>query len=292
MDWVQVTVALGGRPPAPAEDALNALGAVAIELADGADQPILEPAPGETPLWSRIHLRALLPGDVNPDQIRLVLAAALPELSQTQVEFKRVAERDWVAAFKNDLAPCRFGDNLWICPTQSPPPKQGTVVRLDPGLAFGTGRHATTALCLEWLAALSPGSHLLDYGCGSGILAVAGACLGHAAITAVDNDPQALLATEDNAAANGMGERIATCAPEALSAAFRADTVVANILSNTLIQLAPTLLDHCAPGARIALSGILDNQSARVREAYAARVEFTDDRRRDGWVLLSGSLRG
>ena len=290
MNWLRVTVELGTRDPAPVERALLELGAIAIDYRDGADEPILEPAPGATPLWSSVKLSALLPDELRPEQIRRALDAVMPGVDLAGLRFAYLADRDWIGAWKESLQALRFGADLWVCPRDSEPPDpSATVVWLEPGLAFGSGAHPTTALCLEWIATAASGGELLDFGCGSGLLAIAALKKGARRATAVDNDPQALLATRANAVSNECGAALEVLSPEALATERRYDLVVANILSGTLIELAPRLAGHCRSGAQLALSGILTGQASQVQQAYAPWLRGMAVRERDGWILLTGT---
>ena len=292
MDWLQVCIELGRADPEPVAAALENLGAAAIEYRDAASQPILEPAPGDTPLWRELRLLALFPADIQEDQVRLVVAAASGTQPLPAMQFARLPERDWVRDFNAGLEPRCFADRLWICPTQTRcPDPDAPHIFLDPGLAFGSGQHATTALCLEWLASRAPGGRVLDYGCGSGVLAIAALALGAAHADAVDNDPQALIATRDNATVNHFADRIAVCAPDELPRASLYNVVLANIVSGTLIDLATELGPRCKSGGVIALSGILTDQADEVRAAYARWIGFDAIQQRDGWALLSGIAR-
>jgi ribosomal protein L11 methyltransferase len=294
VSWLEATLEIAEAEREAAEDALQAAGALAIVLEDAGDQPILEPGPGETPLWPSIRLSALFEAAADRAAILLVLFAALPRLGLQQVAFRVVADQDWTRVWMDRYRPMRFGERLWICPSHLEPPaaEGAVVVRLDPGLAFGTGTHATTAMCLEALAACElEGRTVLDYGCGSGILAIAALRLGAARACGVDNDPQALTATLDNARGNGVEARLVLVA----AADFvprRYDVVVANILAQPLIDLAPRLLACLAPGGRLILSGVLSEQGADVVAAYAAAGLGDIERvEREGWLRISGRRR-
>jgi ribosomal protein L11 methyltransferase len=277
-----------------AENALIEAGALAVTLCDAGDAPVLEPGPGETPLWPAVRVTGLFPG--SGDALALVarLAAALPG---TQWHVQGLGERAWEREWLKDFRPRRFGTRLWVAPLDVTAPEDGVVLRLDPGLAFGTGHHDTTALCLEWLDGLAGGDRLagavvVDYGCGSGILAIAALKLGAARAVAVDNDPQALAATTANAARNGVGERLTACAPEGLDAALGgrpADVLVANILAGPLVELAPRFAAALGRGGRIALSGILAGQEARVLSACAPDFEMDAPCTREEWIRLQGT---
>ncbi|MCK6370558.1 MAG: 50S ribosomal protein L11 methyltransferase, partial [Gammaproteobacteria bacterium] len=266
--WLQVELLVSAEAVDAVETALGGLGALSVSLDDAGCVPILEPAPGTTPLWPQVRVTALLPAASERKRIGQVLRPFL--LTATpDIRFSPVAERDWVREFREQLAPQRFGAKLWICPIGTPCPDPGGIsVALEPGLAFGSGSHPTTALCLAWLAGLETGgAAVLDYGCGSGVLAVAALALGARSATALDIDPQALEATRENAVRNGVSPRLRVTHPEDLGPEERFDIVVANILADTLIDLAPILKRHCRTGARVALSGILASQAERVRLA-------------------------
>lgn len=291
MSWTQLSLEAGDLDPEQLSDRLMEAGAVSVTFQDAADEPVLEPAPGATPLWSRTRVVALFEAGQSAE----VLIAALRESlgpAADRIEVATLDDRDWVRAWMDGFQPMRFGERLWICPSHHPPPEPEAVnIFLDPGLAFGSGTHPTTALCLEWLDRHPPADlQLIDYGCGSGILAIAALKLGARQVWAVDNDPQALIATRDNAERNGVGGGIETGLPEALPA-MQADLMLANILANPLIELVPLLAAHVRPGGGIVLSGILEEQAEAVRAAYADAFENLVLDEQDGWVRLSGTRR-
>ncbi len=291
MPFLQLTVELGREAPDAAEAACFAAGALAVTLADAGEQTLLEPAPGETPLWPLLRLQALFPAGTAQALVEATLQA-LAGLSGPSLRWEAVEDRAWEREWLRDFRPMRFGRRLWVCPGGQAAPEPGAVVlELDPGLAFGTGTHPTTALCLEWLdAAPLAGCRLLDYGCGSGILALAALKLGAARAWALDHDPQALTAARANAAHNGLGERLEVVAdPAALPRPF--DVVVANILSGPLIALAPSLAGCCRPGGAIALAGLLDAQAPEVAAAYRPWFDIRAMAARGGWTLLAGERR-
>lgn len=264
-------------------------GAAAVSLLDAADQPLLEPGPGETPLWSEVVVEALLPADGGVEHLAMALLAAQRIDALSDLHIEAVAETAWERAWMDSFQAMRFGQRLWICPWHQPPePSWSHVLRLDPGLAFGSGTHATTALCLEWLdgAALKEAS-VIDFGCGSGVLGLAAAVLGANTVVAVDHDPQALLATQDNAERNHLQATLTVCTPDAFAATDqRADCVLANILAEPLIGLAPALMARLKPGAWLVLSGILSEQAARVTAAYQTQLGPAQHAEQDGWVRL------
>jgi len=292
MNWLRVHINLERIDPSPVEQALVELGAVAIELSDAADDPILEPAPGATPLWPTLRIGALFNAAIDDTVIRLAVAGAIGTGPMPTMHFESVADQDWIENWQQTLQPMRFGRNLWICPAGSKCPEQdGTVIELDQGLAFGTGSHPTTALCLDWLANSDDHSGtVLDYGCGSGILSIAALALGATRVLGIDLDEQALRATRDNADRNHVTGRLDIIRPEAASKDWKFDRIVANILSSTLIELATELRGFCHTGTRIALSGILTDQTESVTAAYRPWVEFELPIERDDWALLSGTV--
>ena len=267
-------------------------GALAVTLEDNANEPLLEPGPGETPLWQNVVLTALFTSDVDLSSIRAVLPRTLLA-ENSKSELSRLEDREWTRVWMDDFAPIQMGPRLWVCPSWAEPPDEALVnVMLDPGLAFGTGTHATTAMCLGALdAAMSGGESVVDFGCGSGILAIAALKLGASKALGVDNDPQALAASRDNAARNKISaDQFDAVMPEdgKVSAWSNvANVVVANILAGPLLSLAQELIQLMAPGGRLLLTGVLEGQAAELIEHYAhVGLEVTD--RRDGWVLLSG----
>lgn len=286
---VSLTLDLDDLDPEAAESACFTLGAVSVTYTDQRDDPVLEPAPGEMRLWPATRLQAIFEadGDVVADQLAATLGTTRDRIRVAEVE-DRAWEREWLA----DFHAMRFGRRLWICPhheTVAQP--DAVVVKLDPGLAFGTGTHATTALCLEWLDGhLQPGERVTDYGCGSGILALAAVALGAPRAWAFDIDPQALVATCDNAERNGLAARIETCeSPDDLPG--DADVLLANILAGPLCELAPAFAQRVRPGGRLVLSGLLEEQAAEVMQAQRPWFDIGVAGVRDGWVALAGTRR-
>ncbi|HKI74944.1 MAG TPA: 50S ribosomal protein L11 methyltransferase [Pseudomonadales bacterium] len=285
--WKTVTAAATPDTIDALETLLWSVGAVSVTARDAGDEPILEPGPGETPLWQDIVVTGLFEEDVNLDDVKASLASGRFEILQIDDVPDRTWEREWLSQFR----PMAFGKRLWICPSAFDPPSRASVIlRLDPGLAFGTGTHPTTRLCLEWLDAYAnPGMTLIDYGCGSGILGIAALLLGANAVVAVDNDPQALAATKRNAEDNGVNEMIEMCLPgEVRADTF--DTVIANILAQPLVELAPRLEAFMVPGGDLVLSGIMESQVEWVMSAYK-NVRFDEPDVLDGWVRLRGRRR-
>lgn len=292
MPWLQVRLAITPEQAATYEDALLDVGAVSVTFMDAEDQPIFEPDLGTTPLWSHTHLLALFEADTDPAALlaHLALLTGGP-LPAHQVE--QIADQDWERSWMDNFQPLRFGQRLWIVPSwHQPPEPQAVNLHLDPGLAFGTGTHPTTALCLEWLDGQSlHDCNVLDFGCGSGILAIAALLLGAKQACGTDIDPQALEASRDNATRNGID---AARFPLYLPSEMPADTfdlVLANILAGPLVQLAPTISQHVRQGGHLVLSGILAEQAEEVRAAYQAEFILDPTAEKDGWVRISGVRR-
>lgn len=292
MRQVSITLALDGLDADAVEGACFAAGALALSYTDQRDDAILEPAPGEFRLWPATRLQALFEAD-RVDPAFLAALAAQIGCDVARLEVAAVGERAWEREWLRDFVPLRCGENLWICPSHHTVDAPGAVVvKLDPGLAFGTGTHPTTHLCLEHLDAAPPRDGLVvDYGCGSGILAIAALALGAGHALAHDIDPQALVATQDNAARNDVASKLETFADaEALEtrAAGRADLVLANILSGPLCALAPRLVRLLKPGGELVLAGLLAEQEAEVIAAYSPWLTLHRSAIRDGWVVLVG----
>jgi ribosomal protein L11 methyltransferase len=259
---------------------------------DAEDQPIFEPELNTTPLWSHTHLLALFEADTDADHVlahlRLLTDAELPEHTHEVIE-----DQDWERSWMDNFNPMRFGQRLWIVPSWHAAPEPDAVnLLLDPGLAFGTGTHPTTALCLEWLDGQDlAGCNVLDFGCGSGILAIAALLLGAEQAVGTDIDVQALEASRDNAGRNNVpAEKFPLYLPEDLPQ-VPADVLVANILAGPLVALAPQLASLVKPGGRLALSGILAEQGDEVAAAYADTFELDPIANREGWVRITGRRR-
>ncbi|MBA8883742.1 50S ribosomal protein L11 methyltransferase [Dokdonella fugitiva] len=297
--WLELSLTIRESEQERVELALEEAGALAVTLLDAeADTPneraILEPGVGETPLWGEISLQALFEADTDREGLLHVLAELLPEIEPSQVRFREVADQDWTRAWMDQFKPMRFGRRLWIYPSNVEPPgddADAVVVRLDPGLAFGTGTHPTTALCLEWLDGLDlAGTHVIDYGCGSGVLAIAAIKLGAEHVDGIDNDPQAILASRDNAERNGVADRLSLYLPDEF--VVRAcDVFVANILAGPLGELAPHFAGCIKPGAPFALSGILVGQADELLARYAEWFDDLTVATREDWVRISGRRR-
>lgn len=286
MPWLELRID-SNRDDAPAiEDALIAGGALSVTLQDNADQPIFEPALGETPLWRDTRVVGLF--DADADTQGVVRQLHLPP--QVAHAWHTLEDKDWEREWMSRYQPIQCGANLWICPSWiAPPDPNATNILLDPGLAFGTGTHPTTFLCLQWLSEQHmQGRDVIDYGCGSGILGIAALLLDARSVNGVDIDPQALRATQDNAERNGIAKgRLPVFFPEK-APTDAADAVLANILAGPLVALSATLNALLKPGGLLCLSGILHNQAQSVMEAYAPFIDFDPVRQKEEWVCLTG----
>ncbi|HET6433439.1 50S ribosomal protein L11 methyltransferase [Dyella sp.] len=298
MPFLELSLVVRLEQQPSVEDALEELGALSITLRDADaetpdEQAIFEPGVGELPLWSTITLNALFDAGADRRGLSEALGEFLPWLEPDQLSFAEVADQDWERAWMDQFHPMPFGRRLWIYPWNIEPPadEELVVVRLDPGLAFGSGTHPTTALCLEWLDGLElAGRAVTDFGCGSGILAIAALKLGAAHAVGVDNDPQALTASIDNAQRNDVAERLTVSLPQDFDSA-PADVFVANILAGPLGELAPTFAAAARPGAPFAISGILDGQQDELLARYGEWFEQLRVDARDGWIRISGLRR-
>lgn len=305
MPWLQLTLPVSQARYPDYEAALERAGALSVTLQDAdADTPdeqaIFEPGVGQTPLWQQMLLSALFEGDTDADALRLALAADAAGLDWSAMALEVVEDQDWERAWLDQFQPMRFGSRTFIVPWNHDLPEaaqapDAAVVRLDPGLAFGSGTHPTTALCLEWLDTLASegrlaGREVLDFGCGSGILALAALKLGAAHATGIDNDPQALIASQDNAERNGLARQLQVYLPEA-APARQYPVVVANILASALLELADVLGRHVAPGGVLAMSGILAGQEDELLLRYARDFEHLAVSRQEDWVRITGQRR-
>ncbi len=292
MPWLQLILKSDEAHAEQLSDLLSELGAAAVTLRDAADQPLYEPPPGATPLWHDIDVIALFEADIDTDAVINNLRAALAPLPLPAWKLEPLEDKDWQNEWIKHFQPMAFGKRVWICPSWCEPPDPKAVnILLDPGLAFGTGTHPTTALCLQWLDEyIHGGETVIDYGCGSGILALAAAKLGANRVWAVDNDPQALASCRNNAEKNQLAARIITCAPAALDTCD-VDILVANILANPLLELAPRFAQLVKPGGHIALSGILANQVDGIAQRYRAWFDLDDPVQQDDWCRLHGTRK-
>jgi ribosomal protein L11 methyltransferase len=291
MPWLQLTFYSTKDDAEQLAELLSEADAAAVTMQDAADQPLYEPPPGCTPLWQLTNVVGLFDAshsaDVIVQQLTKQWSGELPDYRSEILE-----DQAWERAWMDDFKPMRFGERLWIVPSWSEPPDNEAVnILLDPGLAFGTGTHPTTRLCLEWLDAHQVnGQSVIDYGCGSGILAIAAALLGAESVMGVDNDPQALLATMENARRNNVMEAI-TCYLPKETPDQPAQLLLANILAGPLIELAPRLAALVHDDGNIVLSGILPEQATEVSDAYLPWFAMQPAREHDGWIRLEGTKR-
>ncbi|MFK7995655.1 MAG: 50S ribosomal protein L11 methyltransferase [Granulosicoccus sp.] len=304
-DWLEVSVAGTQSSVESLEEWLFAAGALSVTLSDAIDDEqlvhaVLEPAPGEVRLWDEITLVGLFAQGSSEQQVHEALRLAADEngVKTPSYRFKKLQDQVWERTWMDTFKPMRFGHRLWICPTQSEPVEPDHVtIRLDPGMAFGTGTHATTAQCLQWLGEhtltdLQPlrDKTVIDFGCGSGVLAIAGLLLGATRAWAVDIDQQALQATAENADTNGVSERLIVGLPDILSG-VKADIVMANILFQPLIELADVVSANVVEGGSLVMSGILEEQMEPLRMRYNESFMFTADRAFEGWALMTAIRR-
>lgn len=285
-DWLQLTFSVEQSLAELLADELSTCGALSVTFQDAADEPVYEPALNTTPLWKNTNVVGLFEDTVDLTDLIAHLQPIFPTLSEYHVE--KIEDQEWTRVWMDNFHPMCFGQRLWICPTwHAPPHPEAVNILLDPGLAFGTGTHATTALCLTWLDQMDSlqGKQVLDFGCGSGILAIAAAKLGASKVWAVDNDPQALFATRENAEQNQVFEQLSLHLPEDCPA-LQVDVLLANILATPLIELAPRLIAQVKPGGLIVLSGILNTQVESVSSAYKARCEILEVAEQDEWIRI------
>jgi ribosomal protein L11 methyltransferase len=296
--FLELSFDLGSLDAQLAEDSAFACGAFSVTFVDARDDAVgvLEPAPGATPLWPATRVKCLFaPAAAHEPHVRAGVAAALAAtlaIDVSRIETQSLADRPWEREWLKDFHAMRFGRRLWVCPQHervSAP--AAVVVSLDPGLAFGTGTHASTALCLEFLDAQEPrGARVIDYGCGSGVLGIAAVRLGAAEVHAFDIDPQALIATADNARTNEVQARLQVHA-DATGLPCGADVLVANILAAPLCGLARRFAALVRPGGQVVLAGLMAHEAAEVTAAYAAWFDVARFGERDGWACLSGRRR-
>jgi len=293
MSWLELSVRVSRQNAPLVESLLQNEPVLALTLTDDADDPVLEPGVGETPLWPSVCVTALFSGDTPVEPLTRLLSL-LPGVDRPQqVNFRKFEDQQWERVWMDRFKPMRFGSDLWIVPGDAQIPASALyALRLDPGLAFGTGTHPTTHLCLEWMDGHDFNSQrVVDYGCGSGVLGITAAIKGAETVICVDNDPQALTATTDNAQRNDVQNKVEVRSPEQFNP-LQADVVLANILAGPLVELAPRLSATLRPGGSLVLSGILEAQAEEVGNAYATDFPGLEKKVLDGWVLLTGIKNG
>ncbi|MDX1456148.1 MAG: 50S ribosomal protein L11 methyltransferase [Marinobacter sp.] len=293
MPWIQLQIPADPDNADQLEDLLMEMGADAVSMEDAADQPLYEPDPGTTPLWQQTRVTGLFSSDTNIDQLCASLRDAWHQQTQqdlADIDVSLVEDKDWERAWMDDFKPMKFGDRLWIVPSwHAAPDPDAANLLLDPGLAFGTGTHPTTALCLAWLDGKDvQDQQVIDYGCGSGILGLAALLLGARHVIGVDTDAQALEASRDNARRNQVEDnRLDLYLPEH-EPDTQADVLLANILAQPLISLAGHLASRVKPGGHLVLSGILSNQAREVMEAYEPWFTMDEPVQQEDWIRLTG----
>ncbi|GKW42689.1 MULTISPECIES: 50S ribosomal protein L11 methyltransferase [Pectobacterium] len=293
MPWIQLKINTSGKVAEQLGDVMMESGAVSVTFQDTHDTPVFEPLPGETRLWGDTDAIALYDAETDMNMV----IAMLEQEPLLGVGFKhkieQLEDKDWEREWMDNFHPMQFGKRLWICPSWRDIPDPTAVnVMLDPGLAFGTGTHPTTALCLQWLDGLDlEGKTIIDFGCGSGILAIAALKLGAARAIGIDIDPQAIQASRDNAQRNGVSERLELYLPKDQPTDLSADVVVANILAGPLRELAPLISDLPKAGGHLGLSGVLATQAEGVAEAYADKFTLDPVAEREEWCRITGQRR-
>ncbi|EJL3954905.1 50S ribosomal protein L11 methyltransferase [Vibrio cholerae] len=295
MPWIQIKLnATNDNAEAIGDMLMEETGAVSVTFLDAKDTPVFEPLPGETRLWGDTDVVALYEADMDTSLILQQIKASNMLAEGFAHKVEQVEDKDWEREWMDNFHPMQFGRRLWICPSwREVPDTQAVNVMLDPGLAFGTGTHPTTALCLEWLDNLDlSGKTVIDFGCGSGILAIAAIKLGAAKVIGIDIDPQALLASKDNAARNGVEDQIEVYLPKDQPEGLVADVVVANILAGPLRELSPIIKGLLKPGGQLAMSGILDTQAESVAEFYRDDLELDPIAEKSEWCRISGRKLG
>ncbi|MGA9854588.1 MAG: 50S ribosomal protein L11 methyltransferase [Gammaproteobacteria bacterium] len=287
MSWLQFEMSVGAQEAEHIEAALCAAGALSVTLDDAGDAPIYQADAALPPLWNNTRVSGLFPADTDMDSLRAYLLATLHLQWLPAHRVQLLQDREWTREWLKEFKPMRFGKRLWVCPTSLAPPVPSAInLQLDPGLAFGTGTHATTALCLEWLESRDVnGKTVIDYGCGSGILAIAAARLGAKHVWAVDTDPQALTAAHENAGRNQVLNILEISPPEGLKS-MQTDVLLANILAGPLRELAPRFAALVRPGGTLVLSGILGSQKDEIQNAFAPWFQFYAINQREEWLLM------
>lgn len=292
MPWIQIRINATAKTADKVSNMLLGRGAQAVTFMDAKDVPVYEPMPGETPLWGETEVMGLFDAETDPAPTIAFFQQIFGEDVGYKVE--QLEDKDWVREWMDHFHPMQFGERLWICPSWRDVPNPDAVnVMLDPGLAFGTGTHPTTALCLRWLDGLDlAGKTVVDFGCGSGILGIAALKLGAARVIGIDIDPQAIQASRDNAMRNGVADQIELYLPADQPQGVEADVVVANILAGPLRELAPLIAGHGKPGSLMALSGVLESQAQELELIYGQWFDMDPTAVKEEWCRLSGRKHG
>ncbi|WP_421185036.1 50S ribosomal protein L11 methyltransferase [Aeromonas enteropelogenes] len=292
MPWIQIRINATAKTADKVSNMLLGRGAQAVTFMDAKDVPVYEPMPGETPLWGETEVMGLFDAETDPAPTIVFFQQIFGENVGYKVE--QLEDKDWVREWMDHFHPMQFGERLWICPSwRDVPDPEAVNVMLDPGLAFGTGTHPTTALCLQWLDGLDlAGKTVVDFGCGSGILGIAALKLGAARVIGIDIDPQAIQASRDNAMRNGVADQIELYLPAEQPEGLLADVVVANILAGPLRELAPLIAGLGKPGSLMALSGVLESQAPELETIYGQWFEMDPTAVKEEWCRLSGRKHG
>lgn len=290
MAWIQIRLNSTDNQAEQISDFLEEIGAVSVTFMDSQDTPIFEPLPGETRLWGNTDVVALFDAETEMNVIVEALITSRLVEADFAHKIEQIEDKDWEREWMDNFHPMQFGKRLWICPSwRAVPDPQAVNVMLDPGLAFGTGTHPTTAMCLEWLDGIDlVGKTVIDFGCGSGILAIAALKLGAKQAIGIDIDPQAILASQNNAAANDVADRLQLFLAKDQPQDLQADVVVANILAGPLRELAPNIIKLVKPQGQLGLSGILSSQANTVSEAYANNFTLEPVREQEEWCRITG----
>lgn len=290
MPWIQLRLNADEDTAEKYSNWLSASGAQAVTFIDAKDTPIYEPLPGDEVIyWNHTIVMGLFDASHDMDKVIHYLKGIHPDKDKMFYKLEQLEDKDWEREWMDNFHPMKFGERLWICPSwREVPDPEAVNVMLDPGLAFGTGTHPTTALCLTWLDSLDlEGKTVVDFGCGSGILSLAALKLGAKEVIGIDIDPQALQASLDNAKRNQVDDRLSLFLPED-QPSLKADVVVANILAGPLRELAPTIIEFVAENGLLALSGVLEEQAETLQGIYGQWCEMDPFVVQDEWVRLSG----
>ena len=291
MPWIQIKLNATNQNAEPISDMLmEKTGALSVTFLDAKDTPVFEPLPGETRLWGDTDVLALYDAEIDTQLVIQQIQASQLLADGFAYKIEQIEDKDWEREWMDNFHPMKFGERLWICPSWREIPEPNAVnVLLDPGLAFGTGTHPTTALCLQWLDSLDlSGKTVIDFGCGSGILAIAAIKLGAAKVIGIDIDPQALLASKDNAARNGVADKIEVYLPQNQPDNLVADVVVANILAGPLRELSPVIKSLIKPGGQLAMSGVLNTQAEDVANYYRDELSIDPIAEQEEWCRITG----
>ena len=294
MPWIQIKLnATNENAEAIGDMLMEETGALSVTFLDAKDTPVFEPLPGETRLWGDTDVLALYDAEIDTAQVLAQIQASPLLADDFAYKVEQIEDKDWEREWMDNFHPMKFGERLWICPSWRDIPEPDAVnVMLDPGLAFGTGTHPTTALCLQWLDSLDlSGKTVIDFGCGSGILAIAAIKLGAAKVIGIDIDPQALQASRDNAARNGVEDQIEVYLPQNQPEGLVADVVVANILAGPLRELSPVIKSLIKPQGQLAMSGVLDVQAEGVADFYRDELDIDPIVEMQEWCRITGRKR-